>query len=123
MPWFPKVPFIGRIAQIPGQFRDFCIEFLLSATGAEPTNWTFDMLLNEYPLTPSKAGKEALIKALTASHEAEDPRELLNAIMKISASENLDGPRTSSALFACSYSFVKKYSAKAYKACVYLLGL
>lgn len=127
MPWIPKPPFIGKIVdkitEFPSQVRDFGVEFVVSITGAQPTNWVFDKLLNEYPLTPSKAGKEALIKALVASSEEENPHKLLSAIMKVSMDENLDQQRTSAAMFACGYGFVKKYSIKAYKACVYLLGL
>jgi hypothetical protein len=123
MPWIPKPSFIGKIAEFPGQVRDFGLEFVVSVTGAEPTNWIFDKLLNEYPMTASKAGKEALTKALVASSEEENPSQLLNAIMKVSMDEDLDQQRTSAAMFACGYSFVKKYSLKAYKACVYLLGL
>lgn len=65
------------------------------------------MILNEYPLTPSKAAREVLVKALEKAEQTEDPSEFLKTILEISLKEKLDEQRTSLAMFACGLAFVK----------------
>lgn len=113
----------AKISKLPKQALDFCIEFGVAAVDYDHIDASFKDFMYEFPLTPSSETKEINIAAVQAAQESGSSDKPVQIITSVAHEEKLDAVRDAHAAFVCSYIVLKRYTIKAYKTCVYLLGL